>query len=958
MSLTNTDEQKKYEILRNEQVGRYAVAIKNLEPGEEVMSELPFVVGPKSFTHPLCLSCYSPWPSELDNQFLCSTCCWPVCSTECEVQPQHKDYECGIFAESKEKFNVEVALCNEQQNGIPQLECITPLRLLLASEKDDERWKREVKDMETHNKNRCQKSQWSTDHVNIVEYLRKRLKLERFSEDNIQSACGILEINCYEIRTAKGFLARALYPNVAIISHSCVSNTVHSVVPADYRIARFVYHQQCTPSCYPTIHLRTAVKVSAGQELFSSYTHALLPTMLRREYLLESKYFVCACSRCADPTELGTHMSSLKCNKCDNGMVVPLDSLDTESRWKCTHCEFSTNGQAVNKVQKIIQGEMDKVEVYTIADGPEAVNIRENFIKKYSLSQLYGHVNEYYLDDLPDVVLEHKVDICRLLLQVLDVVEPGLTRSRGMVLYELHAPLLFLAKNLWNADVIDAAALKSKMIEAASILKEAANILLLEPKGTAEAEDALAVGPAIFEKSVFCFACMRALPVNYKAIKYTCSECNVAPLCSLVCQNTNGLHSSHECNIFQEKKYLCLENLEKLVQILLHFRLWIFKNNNSEAWNQILNMEAHISERRNTTVWEDCEENIINVFRVLSLLNADDDGESLQWLCGVVDVNTFELRSPGVVGTADTSPHLLRGFFPEASLMSHACRATAHVSVDESFRMSVYAAVSIKAGEAISFNYTSCLLGSIARQQHLQEGKYFRCDCAVCKDPLEGGSYISCILCPRCKEDYVAIQNPKENDPYGYKTKWQCQKCKRIFFGCLIKRTLDISKDLISQLDINNYKEIEKLLEKLSRSFHKNHFILLSLKQELLSVYRKELTNINPQKKILKRMLQLYDELIDVLEIVEPGISRLKGIVLYEMHLSNAILANRAYNAREISSEELCSRLEIAQGHLKRSLTMLLLEPVNTPEGALAKRALRNKKLLAQNIENVKSILQ
>jgi hypothetical protein len=73
--------------------------------------------------------------------------------------------------------------------------------------------------------------------------------------------------------------------------------------------------------------LRTAVKVSAGQELFSSYTHALLPTMLRRECLLESKYFMCACSRCADPTELGTHMSSLKCNKCDNGTVVPLDSL-------------------------------------------------------------------------------------------------------------------------------------------------------------------------------------------------------------------------------------------------------------------------------------------------------------------------------------------------------------------------------------------------------------------------------------------------------------------------------------------------------------------------------------------------------------------------------------------------------------------------------------------------------
>lgn len=50
---------------------------------------------------------------------------------------------------------------------------------------------------------------------------------------------------------------------------------------------------------------------------------------------------------------------------------------------------------------------------------------------RHSLSQMYGRVDEYLLDDLPDIVLEHKVDICRLLLQVLDVVEPGYTRVRG-----------------------------------------------------------------------------------------------------------------------------------------------------------------------------------------------------------------------------------------------------------------------------------------------------------------------------------------------------------------------------------------------------------------------------------------------------------------------------------------------------------------------------------------------
>lgn len=57
-----------------------------------------------------------------------------------------------------------------------------------------------------------------------------------------------------------------------------------------------------------------------------------------------------------------------------------------------------------------------------------------------------------------------------------------------MTLYELHAPLLFLAKGQWNAGVVDEAGLKSKMIEAATILKEAMTILTLELPETVEGQ--------------------------------------------------------------------------------------------------------------------------------------------------------------------------------------------------------------------------------------------------------------------------------------------------------------------------------------------------------------------------------------------------------------------------------------------------------------------------------------
>lgn len=57
-----------------------------------------------------------------------------------------------------------------------------------------------------------------------------------------------------------------------------------------------------------------------------------------------------------------------------------------------------------------------------------------------------------------------------------------------MTLYELHAPMLFTTKTLWNAGIIDEAALKSKMIDVSTILKEAALILCLEPPDTPEGQ--------------------------------------------------------------------------------------------------------------------------------------------------------------------------------------------------------------------------------------------------------------------------------------------------------------------------------------------------------------------------------------------------------------------------------------------------------------------------------------
>ncbi|KMQ84548.1 protein isoform a [Lasius niger] len=365
-------------------------------------------------------------------------------------------------------------------------------------------------------------------------------------------------------------------------------------------------------------------------------------------------------------------------------------------------------------------------------------------------------------------------------------------------------------------------------------------------------------------------------------------------------------------------------------------------------------MEAYLDKRIGTPVWKEREVDVVDVIRKLRMPAETEppSAELMQKLCGILDVNAFELRSPGVLD--GLLP--LRGLYIEATLMAHDCRGNTYLTVDDNFQLTVYASVPIKQDEPILFNYTSSLLGTLERREHLREGKYFECECPLCEDPYELQSHLSSVLCPRCKEGFVGMQDTSVIPSYERASRWQCQICKRTYSGRLIRATLNICKTLVDECEDIDVKSIDNLLKRLSQSLHANHFLMLSLKQKLLTACRREITSLNPRRKIMQKMLNTCKEVYNVLDIVEPGISRSKGIMLYEIHLPMIILANQSYSAREISSAQLVCRLEEARDLLKKALTMLLLQPATTPEGKLAKRALEELRTLNQNISDAKSL--
>merc|ERR1712117_497790 len=80
-----------------------------------------------------------------------------------------------------------------------------------------------------------------------------------------------------------------------------------------------------------------------------NYTAFITGTSFRRKKLFKNWYFKCSCDRCSDPTELGSHLSTVLCPKCDHvsvtgdqvtGVMTQTNPLQEDSPWKCSLHNF------------------------------------------------------------------------------------------------------------------------------------------------------------------------------------------------------------------------------------------------------------------------------------------------------------------------------------------------------------------------------------------------------------------------------------------------------------------------------------------------------------------------------------------------------------------------------------------------------------------------------------------
>ncbi|XP_055626230.1 SET domain-containing protein SmydA-8-like isoform X2 [Toxorhynchites rutilus septentrionalis] len=452
-------------------------------------------------------------------------------------------------------------------------------------------------------------------------------------------------------------------------------------------------------------------------------------------------------------------------------------------------------------------------------------------------------------------------------------------------------------------------------------------------------EEPYVTGP-YWDADISCLSCFRDSCC-------TCSKCRKAPLC-YDCTD----HDETECNFYQQSS-LDKNFIYNHFNVITPVRCLLLRRSNRARYDEMMRMEARLEERSGTEIWNIHEKYVVQPLLESGVFENFDDlavtGELIQRICGILDVNTFEVRG-NVDSQGRQMANLARGLYPKTALMTHSCLPNTMLSVDGHFNLRVYTTVPVKMGEMLHNNYTRSLFGTYERQTHLREGKYSSCTCERCLDPTELGTHLSSIRCTECDEGLCSF----------YPSEWECNKCHKRLKREYVNEVLCAARSEIMSCPLE-VRDLEKAISKHSKTLNPRHALVLEAKQNLVAELRNICAIMEPSnvpKQVLKRKLELCEEILAILRVLEPGLSRLAGIAMYEYHVALVELSRRNFDTTEIKSNELLENFITAEAELKQAISMLLFEHPTTPEGQLTKRAMRELKDLREEIAEVRAMIE
>lgn len=296
----------------SETCGRFLQASRDIDAGETIFWESPVVMAPKSGSDPICLDCFRPLPTK--SWPVCVGCKGPKCQESCDGY-EHSSAECNLIRQCFESKDLETDLQLVKRLNV----ILTPLRTHIAI-LENPPVREIVKALQSNAEQRKKAAIGEFLEKFVVAFLHENLNFDNeISSDFIHHVCGVFDTNAFDVTFANKGQARALLPLASLMNHSCTSNTQH-----------WFFGGWCV--------VRASVSIHKGDSITNTYTQTLSGTKMRQNHLALTKLFTCSCERCLDPSELGTHLSSIQCRKCKDhkGFLIPPKSISNP--WICDSC--------------------------------------------------------------------------------------------------------------------------------------------------------------------------------------------------------------------------------------------------------------------------------------------------------------------------------------------------------------------------------------------------------------------------------------------------------------------------------------------------------------------------------------------------------------------------------------------------------------------------------------------
>ncbi|XP_076048727.1 SET domain-containing protein SmydA-8-like isoform X2 [Oratosquilla oratoria] len=439
----------------------FLVCSRDIAKGELVLREEPIATGPRAVSSLVCLGCHclleGPWE---EPPYRCLQCRWPLCQN-CASVNGHDSFECEVLSKDAKRCGVPV-----RQGETPRYDIILVLRCLLLSDRRPKDWKR-LMDMASHVERRM--NDQDPYQTATVRFLTEVCKVDH-SPQIVHQVRGAIITNCFAVDGLSGANLRGVYPLLGRFNHSCLPNVT---LRSDNNGVMYV---------------RTSTDLKKGDQMYITYAGTATPLWQRQEYLKEVHYFHCRCSRCSDSSELNTNFSMPRCNECRAFFLQPSTEAPEED-WTCARCGAS-------KPAAEIQHEVENWLKYFTPEKLQSQSVETLDSMMCTVDRVFHQQHYVWMEAAQAAlqalqsksgveVLKLRLALWQSLLALFDILEPGLTRRRGVTMFETARTLVAEAQEMC-LHTLNRDPMVLKLQRAQALLEEAIEILSLEPPNSTQ----------------------------------------------------------------------------------------------------------------------------------------------------------------------------------------------------------------------------------------------------------------------------------------------------------------------------------------------------------------------------------------------------------------------------------------------------------------------------------------